>query len=460
MIKIPRNIKNSKKYQITKKIISVLVSAGHESYIVGGAVRNILLNLTPNEYDISTSATPDEINDLFNITKLVGQSFGVTIVVEDGETFEIATFREESDYLDGRHPDNVQYTKDVKKDINRRDFTVNGLLINPISDEIIDLCNGLKDLKNKQIKTIGDPNDRLSEDYLRIIRAIRFANEYDFAIDDETINAMNNNVSFLNKISIERVRDEISKILLGNNPGKGLKSLDKFGVLDLLLPEVSEMKDVKQPPDFHPEGDVFVHTCLVLDKLSELRPNSIEVVYGALLHDIGKPKTFTNTDRIRFNRHEYVGAEISDVLCKRLKFSKKQIDSIKSLVKEHMKFGNVKEMKLSTFKKFISLNNFSDHLKLHEADCKGSHGDLSLLNFTNDKIKSLENEPSIPNPLINGDDLIKIGLSPGPVFKKILSYIFDEQLEGNIKNREQALKEVEKIIKNDKNKENYSRTTR
>jgi len=460
MIKIPRNIKNSKKYQITKKIISVLVSAGHESYIVGGAVRNILLNLTPNEYDISTSATPDEINDLFNITKLVGQSFGVTIVVEDGETFEIATFREESDYLDGRHPDNVQYTKDVKKDINRRDFTVNGLLINPISDEIIDLCNGLKDLKNKQIKTIGDPNDRLSEDYLRIIRAIRFANEYDFSIDDETINAMNNNVSFLNKISIERVRDEISKILLGNNPGKGLKSLDKFGVLDLLLPEVSEMKDVKQPPDFHPEGDVFVHTCLVLDKLSELRPNNIEVVYGALLHDIGKPKTFTNTDRIRFNRHEYVGAEISDVLCKRLKFSKKQIDSIKSLVKEHMKFGNVKEMKLSTFKKFISLNNFSDHLKLHEADCKGSHGDLSLLNFTNDKIKSLENEPSIPNPLINGDDLIKIGLSPGPVFKKILSYIFDEQLEGNIKNREQALKEVEKIIKNDKNKENNSRTTR
>ena len=460
MIKIPRNIKNSKKYQITKKIISVLVSAGHESYIVGGAVRNILLNLTPNEYDISTSATPDEINDLFNITKLVGQSFGVTIVVEDGETFEIATFREESDYLDGRHPENVQYTKDVKKDINRRDFTVNGLLINPISDEIIDLCNGLKDLKNKQIKTIGDPNDRLSEDYLRIIRAIRFANEYDFSIDDETINAMNNNVSFLNKISIERVRDEISKILLGNNPGKGLKSLDKFGVLDLLLPEVSEMKDVKQPPDFHPEGDVFVHTCLVLDKLSELRPNNIEVVYGALLHDIGKPKTFTNTDRIRFNRHEYVGAEISDVLCKRLKFSKKQIDSIKSLVKEHMKFGNVKEMKLSTFKKFISLNNFSDHLKLHEADCKGSHGDLSLLNFTNDKIKSLENEPRIPNPLINGDDLIKIGLSPGPVFKKILSYIFDEQLEGNIKNREQALKEVEKIIKNDKNKENYSRTTR
>ena len=460
MIKIPRNIKNSKKYQITKKIISVLISAGHESYIVGGAVRNILLNLIPNEYDISTSATPDEINDLFNITKLVGQSFGVTIVVEDGETFEIATFREESDYLDGRHPDNVQYTKDVKKDINRRDFTVNGLLINPISDEIIDLCNGLKDLKNKQIKTIGDPNDRLSEDYLRIIRAIRFANEYDFSIDDETINAMNNNVSFLNKISIERVRDEISKILLGNNPGKGLKSLDKFGVLDLLLPEVSEMKDVKQPPDFHPEGDVFVHTCLVLDKLSELRPNNIEVVYGALLHDIGKPKTFTDTDRIRFNRHEYVGAEISNALCKRLKFSKKQIDSIKSLVKEHMKFGNVKEMKLSTFKKFISLNNFGDHLKLHEADCKGSHGDLSLLNFTNDKIKSLENEPSIPNPLINGDDLIKIGLSPGPVFKKILSYIFDEQLEGNIKNREQALKEVEKIIKNDKNKENYSRTTR
>ena len=460
MIKIPRNIKNSKKYQITQKIISVLISAGHESYIVGGAVRNILLNLIPNEYDISTSATPDEINDLFNITKLVGQSFGVTIVVEDGETFEIATFREESDYLDGRHPDNVQYTKDVKKDINRRDFTVNGLLINPISDEIIDLCNGLKDLKNKQIKTIGDPNDRLSEDYLRIIRAIRFANEYDFSIDDETINAMNNNVSFLNKISIERVRDEISKILLGNNPGKGLKSLDKFGVLDLLLPEVSEMKDVKQPPDFHPEGDVFVHTCLVLDKLSELRPNNIEVVYGALLHDIGKPKTFTDTDRIRFNRHEYVGAEISNALCKRLKFSKKQIDSIKSLVKEHMKFGNVKEMKLSTFKKFISLNNFGDHLKLHEADCKGSHGDLSLLNFTNDKIKSLENEPSIPNPLINGDDLIKIGLSPGPVFKKILSYIFDEQLEGNIKNREQALKEVEKIIKNDKNKENYSRTTR
>ena len=450
MIKLSEKTKNSEIYINAVKIIEILSDAGFESYIVGGAVRDLLIEKNPKEYDICTSATPNEINKIFKKSKLVGQSFGVSIVLQDKYAFEIATFREDFDYLDGRHPDKVKYTKNVEHDVKRRDFTVNGLLFDPIANKIIDYCDGLLDLKNKIIRTIGDPFERFSEDYLRILRAIRFSNQLNFEIEKKTSIAMDELSHKVVNISIERVRDEISKILLSLSPARGIKLLDKYHILNTFIPEILEMKNIQQPPDFHPEGDVFVHTCLVLDKLSEsTSENSIEVVYGALFHDIGKPDTYDKTDRIRFNRHEYVGANKAEKICKRLKFSNKQTELIVSLVKEHMKFGNIKNMKKSTFKKFVSMENFNDHLKLHKADCLGSHGDLSLFDFTLQKLDQLNNEPILPKPLLNGNDLIDLGIKPGPIYKSILSKIFDDQLEGNIKSRDEALIKLKEVIKND-----------
>ena len=450
MIKLSEKTKNSEIYINAVKIIEILSDAGFESYIVGGAVRDLLIEKNPKEYDICTSATPNEINKIFKKSKLVGQSFGVSIVLQDKYAFEIATFREDFDYLDGRHPDKVKYTKNVEHDVKRRDFTVNGLLFDPIANKIIDYCDGLLDLKNKIIRTIGDPFERFSEDYLRILRAIRFSNQLNFEIEKKTSIAMDELSHKVVNISIERVRDEISKILLSLSPAKGIRLLDKYHILNTFIPEILEMKNIQQPPDFHPEGDVFVHTCLVLDKLSEsTSENSVEVVYGALFHDIGKPDTYHKTDRIRFNRHEYVGANKAEKICKRLKFSNKQTELIVSLVKEHMKFGNIKNMKKSTFKKFVSMENFNDHLKLHKADCLGSHGDLSLYDFTLQKLDQLNNEPILPKPFLNGNDLIDLGIKPGPIYKSILSKIFDDQLEGNIKSRDEALIKLKEVIKND-----------
>ncbi len=450
MIKLSEKTKNSEIYINAVKIIEILSDAGFESYIVGGAVRDLLIEKNPKEYDICTSATPNEINKIFKNSKLVGQSFGVSIVLQDKYAFEIATFREDFDYLDGRHPDKVKYTKNVEHDVKRRDFTVNGLLFDPIANKIIDYCDGLLDLKNKIIRTIGDPFERFSEDYLRILRAIRFSNQLNFEIEKKTSIAMDELSHKVVNISIERVRDEISKILLSLSPAKGIRLLDKYHILNTFIPEILEMKNIQQPPDFHPEGDVFVHTCLVLDKLSEsTSENSIEVVYGALFHDIGKPDTYDKTDRIRFNRHEYIGANKTEKICKRLKFSNKQTELIVSLVKEHMKFGNIKNMKKSTFKKFVSMENFNDHLKLHKADCLGSHGDLSLYDFTLQKLDQLNNEPILPKPFLNGNDLINLGIKPGPIYKSILSKIFDDQLEGNIKSRDEALIKLKEVIKND-----------
>lgn len=450
MIKLSEKTKNSEIYINAVKIIEILSDAGFESYIVGGAVRDLLIEKNPKEYDICTSATPNEINKIFKNSKLVGQSFGVSIVLQDKYAFEIATFREDFDYLDGRHPDKVKYTKNVEHDVKRRDFTVNGLLFDPIANKIIDYCDGLLDLKNKIIRTIGDPFERFSEDYLRILRAIRFSNQLNFEIEKKTSIAMDELSHKVVNISIERVRDEISKILLSLSPAKGIRLLDKYHILNTFIPEILEMKNIQQPPDFHPEGDVFVHTCLVLDKLSEsTSENSIEVVYGALFHDIGKPDTYDKTDRIRFNRHEYIGANKTEKICKRLKFSNKQTELIVSLVKEHMKFGNIKNMKKSTFKKFVSMENFNDHLKLHKADCLGSHGDLSLYDFTLQKLDQLNNEPILPKPFLNGNDLINLGIKPGPIYKSILSQIFDDQLEGNIKSRDEALIKLKEVIKND-----------
>lgn len=438
--------KDNIKFLGAKFIVNELESKGYLAFIVGGAVRDLCMKIEPNEFDISTSATPKEIKKIFSRTKPVGQSFGVMLVIIDDIFFEVATFREDMEYIDGRHPEDVSYTTDPEIDIKRRDFTVNGLMLNPNTFEITDFCNGYNDIKDKVLKTIGDPAERFSEDNLRILRAIRFSNKYDLKIEDQTEKQIILMSEKILNVSIERVREEFVKIITNRNPGRGIKTLSDYGILKYIIPEIEELKGVEQPPEFHPEGDVFIHTCLVLDKLSMNEPINPILALGGLLHDIGKPKTYTKTDRVRFNRHEYVGAVMSEKICKKLKFSNKQIADIKSLVSEHMKFGNIKEMKKSTFKRFVSIENFDLHLKLHEADCLASHGDLSLLKYTKEEIERLSNEPIKPTPIINGDDLINLGLKPGPRFKEILAEVFDEQLEGNILNREEGISFTKKLI--------------
>tara|TARA_B100001996_G_scaffold366776_1_gene337803 strand:- start:106 stop:1461 length:1356 start_codon:yes stop_codon:yes gene_type:complete len=439
--------KDNKKFQAAKFIINELKNNGHEGYIVGGAVRDLCMNIEPDEFDISTSATPKEIQEIFKKTKPVGQSFGVVLVIIENMFFEVATFREDMEYLDGRHPVDVKYTKNPKIDVMRRDFTVNGLMLNPDTSEVIDFCDGIKDIKEGILRTIGAPKERFSEDNLRILRAIRFSNKYNLKIEEKTKKEIVNMSDNIINVSIERIREEFVKIITNKNPGEGVKLLSDYGLMKIIIPEIDDLKGVKQPDEFHPEGDVFVHTCLVLDRLRDNHYVEPVLALGGLLHDIGKPSTYTNTDRIRFNRHEYVGAILTEKICKRLKFSNKQIADIKSLVSEHMKFGNIKEMKKSTFKRFISMENFDLHLKLHKADCLASHGDLSLLDFTINKISELKNEPIKPKPLISGDDLISLGLKPGPRFKEILSEIFDEQLEGNILNHKEGISFASKLIK-------------
>ena len=446
MIQLTDSIKNSKKFQTVKTIVNQLKSNGHAAFIVGGAVRDLYLKESPEEFDIATSATPDEIQSVFEHTKPVGQSFGVVLVIVSNFSFEVATFRKDMKYEDGRHPINVIYTKSQKEDVKRRDFTINGLMLDPDTLEIFDYCRGIEDIQSKKIRAIGVPEERFSEDYLRMLRAIRFSNKLNFQIEDKTEKALCKHASNISSISVERIRDEITKIIEGENPGKGIVQLSESGLLKYIIPEIESLKGVSQPIEFHPEGDVFRHTCLVLDMLDDDKKKNTELIYGALFHDIGKPDTFTETDRVRFNRHEYVGATITERICKRLKFSNKQTTHIKSLVKEHMKFGNVKQMKKSTFKKFISIDNFEDHLTLHKADCLGSHGDLSLYDYTLERIKELQNEPIAPKPIITGDDLISLGLTPGPKFKAILSEIFDEQLEGNFHSKEEGIELVKTIL--------------
>ena len=444
---IDKPSEDNSKFKGAKFVVNELESNGHAAFIVGGAVRDLYMGVEPSEFDISTSATPKEIKNIFKKTKPVGQSFGVMLVIIDNLFFEVATFREDMNYIDGRHPEDVKYTKDPEIDIKRRDFTVNGLMLNPNTFEIVDFCRGCEDIDSKILRTIGNPAERFSEDHLRILRAIRFSNKYDLKIDKETEQQIIKMSEKIINVSIERVREEFVKIITNKNPGRGVKILSDYGILKHIIPEIEELKGVDQPVEFHPEGDVFVHTCLVLDKLTDNVPIDPILALGALLHDIGKPQTYTKTDRVRFNRHEYVGAAMSERICKNLKFSNKQISDIKSLVSEHMKFGNIKNMKKSTFKRFISIDNFDLHLKLHKADCLASHGDLSLLQFTMEKIEELKSEPIKPSSLINGDDLISLGLKPGPKFKKILGEIFDEQLEGNILNREEGISFTKKLIK-------------
>ena len=431
-------------YEAALKIVETLISKGHKAFFVGGCVRDSILGLKPGEIDITTSARPKDVQALFKRTVPIGESFGVVLVLLDDMQFEVATFRTESRYEDGRHPELVEYSKSEKEDVLRRDFTINGLLYDPLKNELFDYTEGLVDLDSRIIRTIGTPTERFSEDKLRMIRAIRFAARFGFDVEEKSYSAIKQMAKEITNISVERIRDEIVKIISQKNPGNGLNMLHKAGLLEYILPEVKDMVGVSQPPEFHPEGDVFVHTCLVLDKLYENTNGdySNELAMGALLHDIGKPSTYEEADRIRFNGHDRVGAKMAQAVCKRLRFSKKQTEIISDIVKDHLKFKDALNMRESTLKRFMGQHRFHEHLEMHLADCMASHGMTKVYYFLKDKLEEYSEVDIRPEPLLNGRDLISMGYTPGPLFTKILNAVEERQLEGNLSNKNEALEFV------------------
>ena len=418
-------------------------------------MRDLLLGREPADYDVATDATPAEVMRIFPRTWAVGAQFGVVLVpVEDEqqvlraqitrpqddnvkEVVEVATFRSDGLYTDGRHPDQVTYTRDPKEDVQRRDFTINGLLLDPLSNQVLDYVGGRADLKSGIIRTIGQPERRFAEDKLRMLRAVRFAARFGYEIDPATFEAIVNLRSKIHQVSRERMRDELVKMLTEGHARRAFELLDKTGLLKEVLPEVDRMHGVAQPPQFHPEGDVWVHTLLLLAGLPEKVSPSLAM--GALLHDVGKPPTFrVAPDRIRFDGHVEVGVKMTEEICHRLRFSNQDSEQIAALVANHMRFADIQQMKPSTLKRFFRLPRFDEHLELHRLDCLASHGDLTLYNFAREKLAETPPEQIRPKPLLTGDDLIAMGYAPGPKFKQILSAVEDAQLEGRLEDPEQA----------------------
>ena len=438
-------------------IIETLRQRGFQAYLVGGCVRDILLSREPADYDVTTDATPEQVMRIFPQTYAVGAQFGVVLVpVKDGvppqagpsthpHAIEVATFRSDSIYSDGRHPDEVKYSKSPQEDVQRRDFTINGLLLDPVKDEVLDFVGGRADLAANIIRTIGDPQLRFSEDKLRLLRAVRFAARFGYRIDGDTFGAIPELAPQIAQVSRERVRDELTKMLTEGRAGRAFELLDETGLLKQVLPEISAMKGVEQPPQFHPEGDVFVHTMIMLGMLPANCTRTL--AWGTLLHDVGKPPTFRiGEDRIRFDGHVEVGVKMAEEICRRLRMSNDDADLICALVNNHMRFGDALKMKESTLKRFLRLPQFEEHLALHRIDCLGSHGKLEIHDLLREKLENTPEEEIRPAPLINGYDLIKLGLNPGPPFADILSTVEDAQLEGKLHTRDDAISFVGQLL--------------
>jgi len=443
-------------YRAALAIARTLREAGHQAYFAGGCVRDLLLGLEPKDYDVATSATPDQIVALFPRTLTVGAHFGVVLVCEsvDGADIatEVATFRSDGAYSDGRRPDTVRYTTDPREDVLRRDFTINGMLLDPIAYEatgdlassVLDYVDGRGDLRRGVVRAIGDPKLRYAEDKLRLLRAVRFAARLNFHLEVEGIRCK---AAEITQVSAERIRDELTRILTEGGAARGFELLYQLGLLARVLPEVVRLRGVAQTPQFHPEGDVWVHTMLLLEKLPA--GASATLAWGALLHDIGKPATYQPPnpaipgDRIRFNGHVEVGVRIAEDILARLRFSNDDTAQILALIKNHMRFGDILEMKQSTLKRFLRLPRFDEHLELHRLDASSAHGDLTLYNFARAQYEA-EPAPDLrPVPLLTGDDLIAAGYKPSPQFKPMLALAEDAQLEGAVTTREQALALVE-----------------
>jgi poly(A) polymerase len=421
------------------KVVKKLESCGFKAYFVGGCVRDILLDKEPDDIDIATDAEPSDITKIFKNTYLVGKQFGVVNVIQNRIPFEVATFRKDGFYEDGRHPSSVEFGS-FDEDAYRRDFTINGMYYHPERDEIIDIVGGKKDLDAGIIRTIGSPEARFNEDKLRLIRAVRFCSNLGYKLDEETKQWIKNLADQISAVSAERIREELIKILTRNNADIALDLLSELGLLAVILPEVEAMKNVPQPQEFHPEGDVFEHTKLMF-KLMEERP-SIELAFGVLLHDVGKPRTIEFKERIRFDNHTFVGEKIAEKILRRLKFPNKQRELICQLVRDHLKFIEVLNMRVSTLKKFLRQDNFDEHLNLHKLDCLASHGMLDNYYFCLEKLDGFGKEEIRPKPFINGFDLLKMKFTPGPIFSEILKAVEDAQLEKKITSKKEALEFV------------------
>lgn len=417
----------------------VIRDAGHIAYWVGGCVRDTLLGIDPQDIDIASDAPPEKIQSLFPRTVAMGARFGVVLVMDGDVETEVATFRRDGAYEDGRHPSSVSFGS-AEEDAWRRDFTINALFYDPFEDSILDFVGGSDDLGAGILRAIGDANQRFEEDALRLLRAVRFVLRFGLVVDPQTLAAIQANSGKIKRVSPERIREEMSRILTGPNRMKVLPLLDLMGLLEPILPEVAAMKGVEQPQAFHPEGDVFEHTSLVLSHLPQ--DASACLAWGALLHDVGKPVTFEHSDRIRFNLHHSVGAEMADRICRRFHFSNLERRAIADLVGQHMQFMHVREMRPARLRRMLGAESFADHLALHRADCLASHGDLRNVEFCEGKIREYGSEsagPILPSPLLNGHDLIAMGYKPGPAMGQMLRAIREAQLNGEIQTSEDAL---------------------
>jgi poly(A) polymerase len=421
---------------LARTVITRLRAAGHQAYLVGGCVRDLLLGCHPKDFDVSTDARPDRLMDLFPNSGRVGAHFGVVLVRDAFSQIEVATFRSDHDYEDGRRPGQVRFERDPRQDVLRRDFTINGLMMDPDSGEVLDYVGGRADLDRGLVRAIGDPAERFREDHLRMLRAIRFAARLGFTVDEGTFEAMRAQHQSVQRVSAERIRDELVRILTEGGARRGFEMLDQSGMLAVILPEVAAMKGVQQPPEYHPEGDVWVHTLLLLEQLEHPTPT---LALGALLHDVGKPPTFRVADRIRFDGHVEEGVYLAHNVLTRLRFSREEMEQIEALVGNHMKFKDVQQMKDSTLKRFLRMPAFEEHLELHRLDCMSSNRRLENYELVKLKLAELTEEQLKPERLLSGADLIAAGYEPGPQFSEILHAVEDAQLEGRIHTAGEAM---------------------
>ena len=444
------------RYDAAREIVIKLRGAGHQAYLAGGCVRDMLLGVEPKDFDVATSATPDMVMGMFAKTYSVGAHFGVVLVcTPDGDggeiATEVATFRNDGAYSDGRRPDAVQFSTDAREDVLRRDFTINGMLLDPVVFEetgnaaraVLDYVGGQQDLKAHVLRAIGEPALRFAEDKLRMLRGVRFGARLGLEIEPRTMAAIRAAASEIGQVSCERIRDELTLMLTEGHARRAFELLDETGLLAFVLPEALKMHGVEQPPQFHPEGDVWVHAMLLLEKLG---PGvSPTLAWGALLHDIGKPATFRPPDpkkpgdRIRFDGHVEVGVRMAEEILRRLRFSNEDSAQIVALVKNHMRFGDILQMRESTLKRFLRLPKFDEHLALHWMDASSAHGDLRLYEFAKERYEATPVETMTPKLLVTGRDLIAMGYRPGPEFKAMLEAAEDAQLEGHVTTTEQGL---------------------
>jgi tRNA nucleotidyltransferase/poly(A) polymerase len=425
----------SDKYRSAERIVSRLQEAGHDALLAGGYVRDLLMGQEPKDYDVATSAAPDEVARLFPHTKPVGTEFGVTLVIEHGEAFEVATFRTESGYADGRHPDTVAFSS-LEEDAQRRDFTINGMYWNPASDEVVDTVGGRQDIEARLVRAIGDPAERFGEDHLRILRAIRFAARLGFDIEQQTYLALKQCAHLAERLVPERLQQELRIILTDRDPALALRMMDEVGVLTRVLPELEDARGCEQPENYHPEGDVFVHTLLTVEKLGP-HPD-FELAMAALLHDVGKPEASRRSEPKRFPEHCQIGARLTRDISRRLRLPNAETIRICWLVERHMYFKDAHNMRDSTLKRLFAEPGFDQLAEIHRADALASWGNLESYEYVMARRRGMAPEEVAPPALINGHDLIAMGYQPGPTFGEVLSQVRDAQLDGEVATPDEA----------------------